>query len=232
MFNLRMFISDCKKALAFNYTDHNKQLQIEELFRNAAKERAAVLKTLNDKIPWNGGAYILEQSREIFLSIFAMPSMMRTATHDHGLWTTIMILHGDSQCCIYERHGNRISNPTNFTYKAGDVFTLSGDTPHDEANPTKELTIEIHFYPGEVMKIDSQRRLWHPLTLRSEPYNMNRYQAITEEASRSYKKSLTKFPPLYRVYDTYRISITKLKWIKVNFIVTIRFTKFFTIFKK
>lgn len=196
IFNLKNFIDSCEACLSVSSLQHQ-QKQIAHLFCSAlgsSIKRQNVLADLKeyarDNFPSQQGAYILKQSPQLFLSIFTLSSKMRTAIHNHGLWTTVAILRGSSQCQFYKAEPNQnIQQISSKLFTEGDVYTISGEEPHDVYNPTNESTIELHFYPGDVLtpQIDAMRSLWHPLTLIEEPYILERSLQISREVSQARK---------------------------------------------
>ncbi len=192
-FNIENFIASCEAYLNTGSAQYQQQ-QITHLFNcavDSSAKRQAVIAGLKeyakDKFPSQQGAYILKQSDQLFLSIFTLPAKMRTATHNHGLWTTVAILKGSSQCHFYNDGKNQdIRKTSSKLLTEGAVYTISAQQPHDVFNPNDESTIELHFYPGNVLtpQIDATRSLWHPLTLAQEPYSLERSVQISREVSR------------------------------------------------
>lgn len=191
-FNLEDFIVSCEASLNARSVKYQQQ-QIINLFYSvldSATKRQAVIADLKkyakDKFPSQQGAYIIKQSDQLFLSIFTLPAKMRTAIHNHGLWTTVAILQGSSQCQFYnDRQNLGIQKTSSELLAEGAVYTISAQQPHDVFNPNDESTIELHFYPGNVMapEIDAIRSLWHPFTLAKEPYTLERSVEISKAVS-------------------------------------------------
>ncbi len=191
-FKLKDFIASCEACVNTNPIQH--QQQITNLFYsvlNSSVKRQHLLSCLKkhagNKFPSQQGAYILKQSPQLFLSIFTLPAKMRTAVHNHGLWTTVAILKGSSQCQFYKVDENSsIQESSSKLLAEGAVYTLDEKEPHDVYNPHDESTIELHFYPGDVLmpQIDAIRSLWHPLTLVQEAYTLERAVEISKEVSR------------------------------------------------
>ena len=174
IFNLEKFINNCKACLQESTKILLQQERIATLLfetLSSTEKRAAFLDSLKnraqEKFPDHQGVFVLEQSETMFLSIFTLAPGVKSAIHDHGLWTAVAILQGksESKCYNMDQYLNVTISSTSLL-TAGETYILEGPVPHSVFNPTDEPAIELHFYPGNVVSTEIsilQRNMWHPI---------------------------------------------------------------------
>ncbi len=170
-----------------NASEKHDNKKITQICRDMGKKRKTLLLEVQrlGKFPSDGGALIIAQDKQIFLSVFVLKPDQRTAIHDHGSDTWVTILSGCSRNTEYQLDKQQVATAVSSTIcEPGHVYHLTGDRPHDDMNVAEEHTIQLHFYPMDVLKeeIHCKRSLWDFKHRQRHPYSHDLFFKLSSEA--------------------------------------------------
>jgi predicted metal-dependent enzyme (double-stranded beta helix superfamily) len=125
------------------------------------------------------------RSPKLFMLKARFPAGRRTPPHNHGTWATIMLLTGREKNTLYLRDRKAkggLRRAGEKTLGPGDILTMRPDTMHVVECLGEEDTTGLHVYGGDILTLE--RSMWHPKTLREQPLDFAKYDALARIASK------------------------------------------------
>ena len=106
---------------------------------------------------------VFYRSPELTLLKVCFPAGRRTPPHDHGTWSTILLLSGEEKNTLYRVEDGRLRKASEVTLKPGSILGMRAETAHVVECVGNAPTIGLHVYGGDIFELP--RRMWHPQTL-------------------------------------------------------------------
>ena len=171
MFNLDMFVKECKAAL----NDKKPGNAIHSLMTDTLKDPKAVAANFNNTIsratPMSD--LTIFRSDDLMVLRVALDPRWKSIPHDHGIWGFVGIYQGEEANTFYRLHGESLEEIGRTSVKEGNVLAMDPDTIHSIANPLASTTIGIHVYLGDLHK--QKRNLWNPFSGKKETFSLDRF---------------------------------------------------------
>ena len=164
MFDLDMFISDCRDAVESDPTHKSAQ----EVVRRALSDPSRVLDALG--APTEPGITPLHQSKELTILNLAWKPSTTIPPHNHEMWAVIGILGGREDNIFWRRikdHPDGVIEAAGArALSTGDVCPMGPDIIHSVTNPIPRLTAALHVYGGDFF--EAERSEWEPEGLKEQ----------------------------------------------------------------
>ena len=126
------------------------------------------------------------RSPKLFMLKARFPAGRRTPPHNHGTWATILLLSGKEKNTLYRRDGGSKSadlrRAGEKSLAPGEILTMRPDTVHVVECLGDEDTTGLHVYGGDILTLP--RLMWHPKTLKSQPLDFAKYDALARVAEK------------------------------------------------
>ena len=122
------------------------------------------------------------RSPKLFMLKARFPAGRRTPPHNHGTWATIMLLTGREKNTLYRRENGRLRRAGEKSLTPGEILTMRPDTVHVVECIGDEDTTGLHVYGGDILTLP--RQMWHPKTLREQPLDFAKYDALARVAAK------------------------------------------------
>ena len=113
------------------------------------------------------------------------PAGRRTPPHNHGTWATIMLLTGREKNTLYLRDRKAkggLRRAGEKTLAPGEILAMRPETLHVVECLGDEDTTGLHVYGGDILTLE--RSMWHPRTLREQPLDFTKYDALARIAAK------------------------------------------------
>lgn len=179
MFDLDLFIADCRDAVSLDPTHKS----VREIVARAVSTPAAVIARLG--APARAGVQNLHNSAKLTILNVIWGPGMTIMPHNHLMWAVIGIYTGREDNIFWRRlpgqDGGRIEAAGAKSLGERDVESLGHDIIHTVTNPLPRLTGAIHVYGGDFFA--AARSEWDPETLLGRPFNMEKNLRLFEEAN-------------------------------------------------
>ncbi len=161
MFDLDMFISDCRDAAESDPTHKSAQ----EVVRRALSDPSRVRDALGE--PNEPGITALYQSKDLTILNLVWKPSMTLPPHNHEMWAVIGIYGGREDNIFWRRvkdHPDGLIEAAGArALSTGDVCPMGPDIIHSVTNPIPRLTAALHVYGGDFF--EAERSEWEPETL-------------------------------------------------------------------
>ena len=122
------------------------------------------------------------RSPRLFMLKARFPAGRRTPPHNHGTWATIMLLSGREKNTLYRRENGKLRRAGEKTLAPGEILAMRPDTVHVVECLGDEDTTGLHVYGGDILTLS--RQMWHPRTLREQPLDCAKYDALARVAAK------------------------------------------------
>ena len=180
-FELEVFVAECRSSLA----DHAPQRAARETVARAVSDPASLLRAIGE--PTRGGIYALHRADDLTIIHVVWPPRMTLMPHDHRMWAVIGVYGGREDNIFWRRIEDgpteQIEAAGARSLGAGDNTAFGSEIIHSVTNPTAQLTGAIHVYGGDFFA--TTRSEWDPITLREQPYDIEKNLQLFEEANRT-----------------------------------------------
>jgi len=178
MFDLGLFIEDCRTALA---ADPSHRLVRQAVVR-AVSEPIQVLKALGE--PKRAQIQKLYHASDLTILNVIWGPMMTIMPHNHQMWAVIGIYSGREDNIFWRRVSNgngRIEAVGARALCVGDAEPLGHNVIHSVTNPIPRLTGAIHVYGGDFFA--AERSEWDSESLMEGRYDAERTMRRFEQAN-------------------------------------------------
>ena len=164
MFDVDVFIDDCKQALKAT----EPRRAIRETLSRATAEPSAVTAALDHD---TGALTPLYRGDDLtILNVVWSPGMV-LRPHDHRMWACIGIYAGQEDNAFFRRDHGTITTSGGKELHERDVLLLGDDAIHSVTNPLRSCTGAIHVYGGDFFA--QPRSQWDPETFEEQPYDID-----------------------------------------------------------
>jgi predicted metal-dependent enzyme (double-stranded beta helix superfamily) len=179
MFNMEDFIAECRAALG----ERTPQVAMKEAVARAVSDRAELERVLGPAE--EGGIRTILASPELTMINVVWAPEMSIWPHEHRMWAVIGIYGGQEDNQFYRRTAEGIQPASGRSLRERDALVLGEDVVHAVRNPLRSYTGAIHVYAGDFFNI--RRSDWDAVTLKEQPYDINRVRRAFEEGNRRAK---------------------------------------------
>jgi predicted metal-dependent enzyme (double-stranded beta helix superfamily) len=124
---------------------------------------------------------VFYRSPDLTLLKVCFPAGRRTPPHDHGTWSTILLLSGEEKNTLYRVEDGRLRKASEVTIKPGSILAMRADTAHVAECVGNAATVGLHVYGGDIFELP--RRMWHPETLEEHQLDWTLYESFARIAS-------------------------------------------------
>jgi predicted metal-dependent enzyme (double-stranded beta helix superfamily) len=147
------------------------------------KERIAEVDEALSYISGVGGnaRQVFYRSPDLTLLKVCFPAGRRTPPHDHGTWSTILLLSGEEKNTLYRIDDGRLRKASEITLRPAAILGMRADTAHVAECLGDAPTIGLHVYGGDIFELP--RRMWHPQTLEEHRLEWALYESFARIAS-------------------------------------------------
>ncbi len=179
MFDVEMFIEDCKAAV--RGTDSMKAVQ--DLVARAVSDPNALINALGE--PTKGGVHKLYQSDELTVLNLIWAPRMTLMPHNHNMAAVIGVYTGREDNIFWRRvkddPSGRIEAAGADSLGPGKSVMLGHNIIHSVTNPTGICTSALHVYKGDFF--EEHRSEWDPQDLTEKTYDVDKNMRLFEEAN-------------------------------------------------
>jgi predicted metal-dependent enzyme (double-stranded beta helix superfamily) len=164
MFDLDLFIADCRAALA----EDKPMVAVKDIVERAVSDPGAVAKVLPDK-----GLTVLVREPELTVLGVVVPGGIpksRSTPHDHRMWAVVGVYGGQEDNEFFRRNENTLVGSGGPSVQVSDTVVMGDDTIHAIHNPLEHSALAaIHVYGGDLG--GTQRSMWAGPGLTEQPYD-------------------------------------------------------------
>lgn len=171
MLSVEEIIEDCRSLLQSADVEHVVAGYVSQLLRDRPDDVADLLGDGTDSA-------LLHQASDLTIVKVVMPPRYAFYPHNHLVWAVVGTVAGREDNTFFAREDGGIVATSGAAYEAGQVGVLGNDVIHAVQNPSREHTVGLHVYGGDLLSAPASE--WDPRTGDEHPYDADAAAARRE----------------------------------------------------